>query len=72
MANLNKENIINVAALLVHAAKIDEQYSSHEKNLINEFIKSYLEDDNSEDILIKAFPLSIELLNIRKFLSFFF
>ena len=54
MANLNKENIINVAALLVHAAKIDEQYSSHEKNLINEFIKSYLEDDNSEDILIKA------------------
>ena len=54
MANLKKKNIINVAALLVHAAKIDEQYSSHEKNLINEFIKSYLEDDNSEDILIKA------------------
>jgi len=72
MANLNKENIINVAALLVHAAKIDEQYSSHERILINEFIKSYLEDDNSEDILIKAEAIeknSNQLLNFTNIIK---
>ena len=33
MKTLDKENIIGIAALLVHAAKIDEQYSDNEKNL---------------------------------------
>ena len=39
---LNQKSITGVAALLVHAAKIDEQYSDHEEMLIKEFIKSYL------------------------------
>ena len=46
MKNLDKNNIVGVAALLVHAAKIDEIYSDDEKALIKRFIKSYLEDDN--------------------------
>jgi|TARA_B100001093_G_scaffold510291_1_gene575863 uncharacterized tellurite resistance protein B-like protein len=54
MNNLDKENIIGVAALLVHAAKIDEEYSDQEKLLIKEFIKSYLENENIEEILKKA------------------
>ena len=53
MKKLNKENIIGIAALLVHAAKIDEIYSDHEKVLIKDFIKSYLKDD-ADDILKKA------------------
>ena len=53
MNKLNKENIIGIAALLVHAAKIDEIYSNHEKDLIKDFIKSYLKDD-ADDILKKA------------------
>tara|TARA_Y100001958_G_C20922606_1_gene336265 strand:- start:224 stop:610 length:387 start_codon:yes stop_codon:yes gene_type:complete len=53
MNKLNKENIIGIAALLVHAAKIDEIYSDHEKVLIKDFIKSYLKDD-ADDILKKA------------------
>ena len=53
MTKLNKENIIGIAALLVHAAKIDEIYSNHEKDLIKDFIKSYLKDD-ADDILKKA------------------
>ena len=53
MNKLNKENIIGIAALLVHAAKIDEIYSNHEKVLIKDFIKSYLKDD-ADDILKKA------------------
>ena len=41
---LDQESITGITALLVHAAKIDEQYSDHEKILIKEFIKSYLKD----------------------------
>ena len=32
--------------LLVHAAKIDEIYTDHEKELVKNFIKSYLKGDD--------------------------
>ena len=54
MNNLNKDSVIGISALLVHAANIDEIYSDHEKDLIKEFINSYLKDENSSDILKKA------------------
>ena len=54
METLNKNNITGIAALLVHAAKIDEKYSDQEKNLIKDFIQSYLKDENKESILINA------------------
>mgnify|MGYP001292850247 FL=1 len=54
MKNLDKNNIIGVTALLVHAAKIDEIYSDDEKTLIKKFIKSYLKNDNEENILKEA------------------
>ncbi len=54
MNKLNKESIIGISALLVHAAKIDEIYSNHEKDLVKDFIKSYLKDDDAENILKKA------------------
>ena len=54
MNNLDKESVIGVSALLVHAAHIDEIYTEHEKDLILEFIKSYLSDVNADDILKKA------------------
>tara|TARA_B100001057_G_C22268019_1_gene725821 strand:+ start:25 stop:414 length:390 start_codon:yes stop_codon:yes gene_type:complete len=54
MKNLDQDSIIGITALLVHAAKIDEQYSEHEKMLIKEFIKSYLKTDNSDQILKKG------------------
>ena len=40
MKILDQESITGIVALLVHAAKIDEQYSDQEKLLIKEFIKS--------------------------------
>ena len=46
MAKLDKDSVIGISALLVHAANIDEIYSDHEKDLIKSFIKSYLEDEN--------------------------
>mgnify|MGYP003311650617 CR=1 FL=1 len=54
MNKLDKESIVGISALLVHAANIDENYSEHEKNLIKDFIKSYLKDDDTDQILKKA------------------
>ena len=66
MSKLDKESIIGITALLVHAANIDENYSDHEKELVKEFIKSYLKDENSDEILKKAEEIeknSNQLLN---------
>ena len=66
MNKLDKESIIGISALLVHAANIDENYSDHEKELVKEFIKSYLKEENSEKILKKAEEIeknSNQLLN---------
>ena len=66
MNNLDKESVIGIAALLVHAANIDEIYSDHEKDLIKSFIRSYLKDDDANEILKKAEKIednSNQLLN---------
>ena len=42
MNKLDKESVMVYLHYLVHAAKIDEIYSDHEKDLIKDFIKSYL------------------------------
>ena len=65
MNKLNKESVTGISALLVHAANIDEIYSDHEKNLIRDFIKSYLNED-TDKILKKAEEIendSNQLLN---------
>ncbi len=54
MSILDKESVIGISALLVHAANIDENYSNNEKELVKQFIKSYLKNDNSNEILKKA------------------
>ena len=66
MKKLDKESIVGISALLVHAANIDEIYSEHEKNLIKDFIKSYIKDDDTDQILKKAEEIennSNQLLN---------
>ena len=54
MTKLDKDSVIGISALLVHAANIDEIYSDHEKNLIKNFIKSYLENGDPNELLKKA------------------
>ena len=54
MSKLNKESVIGISALLVHAANIDEIYSDHEKDLIKDFIRSYLINTDADLILKKA------------------
>ena len=65
MNKLDKESVTGISALLVHAANIDEIYSDHEKDLIRDFIKSYLKED-TDKILKKAEEIendSNQLLN---------
>ena len=54
MKKLEKDSVIGISALLVHAANIDETYSEQEKNLIKDFIKSYLTDIDTNEILKEA------------------
>ena len=66
MSKLDKESIVGISALLVHAANIDEIYSGHEKDLIKNFIKSYLKDEDTNEILKNAEAIeknSNQLLN---------
>ena len=72
MSKLNKDNVIGIAALLVHAANIDEIYSDHEKDLIKDFIKSYLQKEDANTILKKAEEIesnSNQLLNYTNILK---
>ena len=66
MNKLDKESVIGISALLVHAANIDEIYSDHEKSLIKSFINSYLQNEDAGKILKKAEEIennSNQLLN---------
>ena len=54
MNKLDKKSVTGITALLVHAANIDEIYSDHEKKLVKEFIKSYLKDEDENEILKEA------------------
>jgi|TARA_B100001059_G_C17502261_1_gene411701 uncharacterized tellurite resistance protein B-like protein len=72
MNNLDKDSVTGISALLVHAAKIDEIYSEHEKDLVKQFIKSYLKDENVNDILKKAEEIennSNQLLNFTNIIK---
>ena len=72
MNKLNKESVIGISALLVHAANIDEIYSNHEKDLIKKFIKSYLVNENENEILKEAEKIetnSNQLLNFTNIIK---
>ena len=66
MKKLDKKSVTGITALLVHAANIDEIYSDHEKKLVKEFIKSYLKDEDENEVLKEAEKIennSNQLLN---------
>jgi|TARA_X000001036_G_scaffold116717_1_gene109998 uncharacterized tellurite resistance protein B-like protein len=72
MNTLDKDSVTGVAALLVHAAKIDENYSDQETKLIKDFIKSYLQESNIEEIFKKAEEIeknSNQLLNFTNIIK---
>ena len=72
MSKLEKDSVIGISALLVHAANIDEIYSDHEKNLIKNFINSYLKNEDANTILKKAEEIennSNQLLSFTKIIK---
>ena len=73
MLKLNQKEIVGIAALLIHAAKIDEIYSEKEKKIILYFIENNLDDNtlakkimNEAEILEKN---SNQLLNYTKIIK---
>ena len=73
MTKLEQKEIIGIAALLIHAAKIDEIYSEKEKKIISNFIENNLNDGTSkEKIMEEAIKLeenSNQLLNYTKIIK---
>ena len=73
MFKLEQKEIIGIAALLIHAAKIDEIYSEKEKKIILSFVKNNLDNKNSADkIMLEAEKLeenSNQLLNYTRIIK---
>ena len=73
MLKLEQKEIIGIAALLIHAAKIDEIYSEKEKKIIFSFVKSNLNDETSVDKIIQEAESleknSNQLLNYTKIIK---
>ena len=72
MSKLDKESVLGISALLVHAANIDEIYSDHEKDLVRNFIKSYLKEEDATLMLKKAEEIeknSNQLLNFTNIIK---
>ena len=73
MLKLEHKEIIGIAALLIHAAKIDEIYSEKEKKIILSFVENNLDDKNSTDkIMQEAEKLeenSNQLLNYTRIIK---
>ncbi len=73
MHKFKEKEIITIAALLIHAAKIDEIYSDHEKKIIIDFIGNNTKDKSqSQKILTEAEILeadSNQLLNYTKIIK---
>ena len=73
MLKLEQKEIIGIAALLIHAAKIDEIYSEKEKKIISSFVENNLKNKNSIDkIMQEAEKLeenSNQLLNYTRIIK---
>ena len=72
--NKNKEKpdinaeAINIACLLVHAAKIDENYTSDEKEIIKKTVmKLYPDLDNLNDVITQAEQKENDSNHIQEF-----
>jgi len=73
MLKLEQKEIIGIAALLVHAAKIDDIYTEKEKKIILSFIKNNINNEiPAEKVMLEAEELeqnSNQLLNYTKIIK---
>ena len=67
---MEKKSLKKITALLVHVAKVDENYSEKEKNIIKNFIISFsYNDKDSETILQEAEKLESDSIQLFNFTS---
>ena len=65
--DINVESI-NIACLLIHAAKIDENYTSEEREIIKKTVqKLYPDLDNLDDVVSKAEQKENDSNHIQEF-----
>ena len=72
MENLEKNQLIGISALLVHAAKVDDNYTDHEKKIIKKFILSQGTNEDIQSILDNAEKIeadSNQLLSFTKIIK---
>ena len=66
-SNINEESI-NIACLLIHAAKIDENYTSEEKEMIKKTVKKLYPDlENLDAVISKAEQKENDSNHIQEF-----
>ena len=64
----NHLSLISIAALLIHSAKIDENYSSEEKELIKKTVKKLYPDlENLDAVISKAEQKENDSNHIQEF-----
>ena len=65
--DLNAESI-NIACLLIHAAKIDENYTSEEREIVKKTVKKlYPDSNNLDDVILKAEQKENDSNHIQEF-----
>ena len=72
MENLEKNQLIGISALLVHAAKVDDNYTDQEKKIIKNFILSQGTEEDIQSILDNAEKIeadSNQLLSFTKIIK---
>ena len=62
------EESINTACLLIHAAKIDENYTSEEREIVKKTVKKlYPDSNNLDDVILKAEQKENDSNHIQEF-----
>ena len=72
MESLEKNQLIAISALLVHAAKVDDNYTDQEKKIIKKFILSQGTNEDIQNILDNAEKIeadSNQLLSFTKIIK---
>tara|TARA_Y100000996_G_scaffold43495_1_gene30139 strand:- start:188 stop:595 length:408 start_codon:yes stop_codon:yes gene_type:complete len=71
--NIDKERLIGISALFIHAAKIDDNYTDKEKGLISNFLRSFVDENEIiNEIMKKAEELeknSNQLINFTNIIK---
>ena len=62
------EESINIACLLIHAAKIDENYTTEEREIVKKTVKKlYPDSNNLDDVILKAEQKENDSNHIQEF-----